>query len=145
MVITPGAYIARRREHAGFTVEDVALRIETTPQLALRERVDWLRRIENDVETVSLSTASAMQRVFPLSVDVALQLVDLHSGEALGIEAPRLCRVCACSDLDACVDEHGEGCAWAGADLCTACVPGVADEAVAGASSDPAVAHGKAA
>lgn len=121
MVITPGAYLARRREHAGYSIEDVALRIETEPQLALRDRVDWLRRMESDVEIVSVSAASALQRVYPLSVDIVAELVGLHLLQSDSIEAPRLCRICACSDLDACIDGRGGGCAWAEHDLCTAC------------------------
>ena len=33
---------------------------------------------------------------------------------------PRACRVCGCTDDDACVTAAG-ACAWAEADLCTAC------------------------
>jgi hypothetical protein len=33
----------------------------------------------------------------------------------------RECRVCGCSELDACVDEAGGTCYWVEADLCSAC------------------------
>jgi hypothetical protein len=33
----------------------------------------------------------------------------------------RECRVCGCSELDACVDEAGGTCYWIEQDLCSAC------------------------
>ncbi len=35
----------------------------------------------------------------------------------------RICRVCGCTEHNACVDEVGQACAWGGPDLCTACAP----------------------
>lgn len=35
----------------------------------------------------------------------------------------RTCRVCGCTQTDACIDDCGHGCAWAGPNLCTACAP----------------------
>jgi hypothetical protein len=32
------------------------------------------------------------------------------------------CRVCGCTDEDACVDLAGQSCHWVEADLCSACV-----------------------
>ena len=37
-------------------------------------------------------------------------------------EAERTCRVCGCTEHDACVDLFGEPCHWVEADLCSACV-----------------------
>lgn len=31
------------------------------------------------------------------------------------------CKVCGCSDFDACVDEDGQPCYWVDDDLCSAC------------------------
>jgi hypothetical protein len=34
---------------------------------------------------------------------------------------PRICRVCGCSELDACVGPRATGCHWVEHDLCSAC------------------------
>ena len=40
----------------------------------------------------------------------------------------RVCRVCGCTEYNACVDDNGENpCHWVEDDLCSACVP-IADE-----------------
>jgi hypothetical protein len=41
--------------------------------------------------------------------------------EAFGLDLDRKCRVCGCSEDNACVAD-GKPCAWAASDLCTACV-----------------------
>jgi hypothetical protein len=37
------------------------------------------------------------------------------------IDTTRACRVCGCTELDACVDEIGRACYWVGLDLCSGC------------------------
>ncbi len=47
-------------------------------------------------------------------------------GRRLGLaeaRGQRACRVCGCTELQACVDPPHGACAWAGPDLCTACQP----------------------
>ena len=125
MVMRPGTYLAKRREAAGMSIEDVAVRISTEPPLHLRDRVDWLKRLEEDVATVTLRDIEALKPVFRFSRWVLSQLIDLQAGECL--TAPRLCRHCACNRHDACIDAQGRGCSWAADDLCSGCA-GVADE-----------------
>lgn len=121
MIMRPGAYLALRRTAAGLTVEDVAARVGTDPQLKLRDRVEWLKRIEADVDPITISVAAALQKVFAFSPDVLVRLANLHDGASDRIEAPRLCHVCGCSEFDPC-DDHGQGCAWAGPDICSCCI-----------------------
>ena len=37
-------------------------------------------------------------------------------------EGPRACRVCGCTEWQACVDLFGDPCHWAAPDLCSACL-----------------------
>lgn len=41
---------------------------------------------------------------------------------SLIVGIPRFCRVCGCTEDDACIGENGVTCGWAEDDLCTACV-----------------------
>jgi len=40
--------------------------------------------------------------------------------------APRACRVCGCTEHDACLHPGGRPCAWVGADLCSVCAATIA-------------------
>lgn len=132
MAMTPGTYLAKRRIAAGLSIEDVADAVVTVPAVPERDRIDWLRRIEADIAPVTEPIGNALFAVFPFDGDVLARLVDLHSPTPLRIEAPRLCRECACSDFDPCDDIVGP-CAWVEQDLCSACVG-----AAAGAARQPA-------
>lgn len=120
--MTPGEYLARRRAAAGLTIADVAQRIGTEPRIAERDRAELIARIEDDTVSPTIITLSALRRVYPFDVAVLARLA-APPAEASG-PAPRLCRACACSELDACVGRDGTGCWWAEADLCIACAPG---------------------
>jgi hypothetical protein len=37
------------------------------------------------------------------------------------IDAQRACRVCGCTEFDACVDVLGRACYWVERDLCSGC------------------------
>lgn len=115
--MSPGTYLAKRRHAAGLELEDVALRVETTPHLNLRDRVDWLRRIEADISPITIVNASALLCVFPFSGSVLVQLSALRDVQDAVTVGPRLCRECACSELDACEP----ACWWVEQDLCSTC------------------------
>jgi len=117
-LITPGDYLRKRRIAAGLSLVDVAQVFATVPRWPETERVDWLIRLEGDVEPLTVRTVSLMRAIFCFSPDVLGDLVLMHEG--IPIAPLRLCRICACSEHDACED-HGGSCAWASADLCTAC------------------------
>ena len=118
-LMSPGTYLARRRAAAGLEVEDVALRVETTPYpMTLRDRVAWLRDIERDVVPLTISTAVALRQLFPFSGEVLVQLA--ACAEQPGRPAPRLCRICAsCHPSEFC-GAALEG-AWEADDLCPSC------------------------
>lgn len=122
MVLTPGAYLRHRREAALLSIGNVADMFHTQPRWSELERIDWLQRIECDVEQPTFRTLVALRACFNFDLDVLGDLVAIAHGGA--VEAPRLCRICACSERDACPqtdnDHHGT-CSWVDQDLCSVC------------------------
>jgi len=114
MTLTPRQYLRTRREAAGLSIADVAERIATAPRWAQHLRRGWLAQIESDQMPASFNTIVVLHQVlqFDLGVLVALS--------AEGVEAPRLCVVCACSEADRCVGLAGP-CLWISDDRCSAC------------------------
>lgn len=122
----PGTYIRLRREAARLSIEDVAARVETAPRYSEIDRVAWLHRIESDIATLSPDVAASLDRVFPMSRYVLARLIDLRSYGDLGIEMPRICGGCGCSETDPCINPvSGAACEQEeplpGAQFCTAC------------------------
>lgn len=115
MAITPGTYLRMRREADGETLESVAAMISTEPKLGELDRIEWLRRVEADVVPISDDVIKALRPAFPFDPVVLRRLDALLLGSDL--PAPRLCRSCACSELDAC----SPPCAWVAQDRCSAC------------------------
>lgn len=118
MVLTPGAYLRHRREAALLSIGDVADMFHTQPRWSELDRIDWLQRIEADVEQPTLRTLVALEKCFSFDLEVLFDLAQIAHG--VPVDAPRLCRICACSERDACV-VGGKGCSWADQDLCSAC------------------------
>lgn len=117
-MISPGTYLRLRREAAGLTVEDLALRFETIPHWSVRQRSDWVASIEADVAPVSPGTAVALRWFIRFDPHVLDALIARHAGYAVGI--PDICIRCGCSEYDAC-----EGaCCWADPEhtLCSSCI-----------------------
>ncbi|WP_130322364.1 helix-turn-helix transcriptional regulator [Sphingomonas sp. BK036] len=114
MTLTPGQYLRTRREAAGLSIADVAERIATAPRWAQHLGRGWLAQIESDQMPASFNTIVVLHQVlqFDLGALVALS--------AKGVEAPRLCVVCACSEADRCVGLAGP-CLWISDDRCSAC------------------------
>ncbi|MDB5690286.1 MAG: hypothetical protein JWL91_2162 [Sphingomonas bacterium] len=114
-MLTAGKYFQKRREAAALSIDDVAERIVAPGWGAVHLTANFVREIEADrivAEDASLTRIS--ERAFPVDRYVYRQLV-------AGLAVPALCRVCACSWMDACIGDAGP-CAWAEPDLCTACV-----------------------
>lgn len=128
-ILTPGQYIAKRRAAAGLSIADVAAEIGTDPRLGEIDRTAWLNRIEADVAPVTLDVFAALHDCFPMDPTALQRLIDLRDLPNDYAEAPRLCRICACSEFDPCVADHMNFCGWAGHDLCTACAPAAAEAA----------------
>ena len=120
MIFTPGAYLKHRRTAAGLAIVDVAAQLVTEPRMAEHVRAEWIELIEADVHPATFHTIVALRCAYPFSLDVLERLVAIHMGAPY--KAPQLCRICACSECDPCVDTVAHSCcAWAGPDLCTGC------------------------
>lgn len=125
-MMTPGTYLRLRREAAALSIEDLALRIDTTVKVCARERGELLRLIEADVAAIGGDVVGALRDLralgaFDFDPHVLWQLIALHAGAE--IAAPAICGRCGCSKMDPCQDEHHQACAWADAEatLCTTC------------------------
>lgn len=118
-VVTPGAYLKHRRTAALLTPRDVAARLSTEPRLAEHVRAFLIELIEADAQPATFATIVALRRAYRFDMDVLAALVAIQQGAQL--PAPRLCRICSCSENDACNTIDGP-CGWAAHDLCTACV-----------------------
>jgi hypothetical protein len=116
--MTPGAYLKHRRTAHGLGIHDVAAALATEPRLAEHVRAEWLEQIEADVVPMSFNTIVALRRAFTFDLDILAQLhaIAMHSP----VEHPRLCRICACSEADACLGHMGP-CSWIEHDVCSAC------------------------
>ena len=116
MTLTPGAYLKCRRTAHGLSIEKVAEKLSTVPRVAEHARADQLRLIEADAQPASFTTIVALRHVFRFDLAVLARLAEIQLGAPL--PAPRLCRICGCSDNDACPGV----CGWTTPDLCSSCV-----------------------
>lgn len=135
MAITPGTYLRLRREAAGLSIEDVAGVIATVPHMDALGRAGWLRLVEADETPIGADVIDTLRNVFRFDQVVLMDLDDIARGATV-VPAPRLCRLCACSENDACIDPVTHiGCAWVAAELCSACaLPPAAPAAAATAT-----------
>lgn len=122
MALSPGTYLRLRREAAGVTREAVAIALaagQTRLQDAALLRVE---QIEADLVFATAREIPLMRAVFRFDSQVLDQLADIHFFRA-DLPHPRLCRVCGCSELDACLDHRrSTACHWIDLDLCSGCV-----------------------
>lgn len=148
--ISPGTYLRTRREAAGLSLHEVALALMALPEARLAStpfaigyqtaRLEQhLAKAEADRDNLTLPHAMLLAKVFGLDPHVYHALLLVHYDQVgTGLPVPRLCRVCACSWNDPChIPVHTrppaanpggfprgrlfEPCAWAGADICSAC------------------------
>ncbi|MDF1506435.1 hypothetical protein, partial [Roseisolibacter sp. H3M3-2] len=119
-MLTPGDYLRLRREAAGLTIEDVASRIDSWPHVPHRDRVAWLKSIESGIAPLSPGNAILLRFVFRFDPIVLDALADIAAGAV--IPAPDICRLCGCSEHDACGSAQ-EPCAWVDAakTVCSTC------------------------
>lgn len=101
--MTPGRYLRLRRQAAGVNINDAG--IPGVSMLAIERDL----RLPAKDEIHALAKAFDFDRVLLMTIGCGLE--------------PRLCRVCACSEWDACAsDLLGTGsCHWVEHDLCSAC------------------------
>ena len=123
--ISPGTYVRLRREHAGWTLDQLALQLGTRPGSAdIRTELDAL---EADAPGDHLALVWRLVHVFRIDPHIYLALAGHAADPDSGLPSPRICRGCGCSWNDPCRIESngpddGEPCSWAGdSDWCTAC------------------------
>jgi len=134
MTIAPHDYIKLRRQAAGVTIADIAAKIATSPHVAEHIRAGWIELIEAGTMPASFATIVALRAHYRFDMAVLERLVAISLGATLPV--PRLCRVCACSELDPCIEDGGFGCRWAAQDLCSSCAP-VSEPASAAFRGEP--------
>jgi hypothetical protein len=113
--VTPGDYLALRRQAAGLSVPDVAWIVAQKPA-DRRVIIALIGEWEADLSVPSPAYVRTLQNAFRFDPYILRQLI-------AGIGEPELCHACGCSAFDACGhDTHG-ACAWAtpSHDLCTTC------------------------
>lgn len=133
VLFTPGSYLKTRRTAQLLTLQDVAARIPTSPHVPEHDRINWLERIEADLDPASIHTIDALYSAFRFDKSVLAALAAIGRGERDPQHAPRICRICACSWRQPCVCGD-EACAWVkGQDLCTACADDLIDAAIVSA------------
>ena len=69
---TPGQYLKQRRLAAGWTHEDIALRIETSPPVAAIVRAALVALIETDMVPMRITTALTLGAIPELRIDLAV-------------------------------------------------------------------------
>lgn len=135
--MTPGTYIRKRREAAGVSRDHLATFVPTDPPVPSRTRSEWIESIEAGAYPVPYALMMVLERLVPFDPAV-LDALALAEASFDGVTVPPICRVCACSEYDPCLDTQGghdtEACAWAEPDLCSFCagreVPAPADAGV---------------
>ena len=78
--ITPGTCIRLRREHVGLTIENVAMMIESFPEVSVERRIEGLTMIEADVEPISPSTAMVLHEVIGLDLRILAYWMAIAKG-----------------------------------------------------------------
>lgn len=136
MTPTPGAYLKMRRQAAGLSIADVAAMTATEPRVAEHVRAGWLELIEADAMPASFATIVALHHAYRFDLHVLGRLVAISLGAPL--PAPRLCRICGCSEQDPC-EVAGAGCWWVSGDRCCAC-PAPGEPASSALTADRAAA-----
>lgn len=120
MAMSPGTYLRLRREAAGVTLEAAAIAL--AHGLKNRNTLLALEDIEADLRGASPTEIARLGLAFRFDGATFDQLTDIHFFRA-DLPHPRICRVCACSELDPCIDfDRQLACHWVDLDLCSACV-----------------------
>ena len=128
--IKAGAYLRKRREAAGLTIDEVAAGCALPPhRAAFAVR---LRAIEADQDAAADETLKLLRGAFRFDRTIYRDLLSDLPGR-------QICRNCACSFHDSCVGP-GANCHWVEPDLCSRCAsPGavVPEPAFVLKASDP--------
>lgn len=125
--MTPGTYLRKRREAAGWTLKEVVCALVCLPDalrpvggMQMRRLAERLIDAENDEDNLTVAQASLLRRLYPFDLGIYECLELCFHGCAVPVS--RICSDCGCSWHDACLTDHGP-CAWSEThpELCTAC------------------------
>jgi hypothetical protein len=125
--MSPGTYLAKRREVAGLGLPQAAAEIAARGRATsddVRRMRQRLLEAEEDRRPFSRQQAEHVRSAFAFDIDVYLQLVAIAgAGPAGNLPVPQICKVCGCTWHDAC-RIGSTACAWSHHDpeLCTACL-----------------------
>lgn len=124
--MTPGTYLAKRRAHAGLSLQAVARAIAALPWAIRPPAAGDIARLtarleaaEADRDNLTVAQAQLLRNAFAFDVDIYQRLLWRHVGDR-SVVPPQLCRTCACSWCDPCLTHDGP-CGWSEPDLCSAC------------------------
>lgn len=155
--MTPGTYLRKRREARGLTLAEAAGRLAarwnrpvSPAELARLEA--RFAAAEADRAHLDHGAAIELSDAVPLDPRVYVELVDLHADARCGLPEPQVCRECACSWHDPCLEPTADGlhrlpCAWADPlaapdeALCTACERRLARAPLPGPAAKDAILH----
>lgn len=121
--MSPGLYLQKRREASELTIDDVARMLSPAPHGQDRVRAE-LRLLEQHRGEPSPGMIDELRGLFAFDVEVYQALVAHAADPQSELPVPPVCRICACSWNDTCVDNRRGPCAWADGeqDLCTHCI-----------------------
>lgn len=135
--MTPGAYLRKRREAAGLSLDQVAGQLAALPWALVRPSAQEIASLaarlavaEADQDNLTVPQAELLRNAFRFDIYVYQTLLWARYGDR-NTPLPQLCRHCACSWCDPCL-HHGSPCQWVARDLCSACAdPGISLRAAA--------------
>lgn len=127
--MSPGTYLQKRRQVAGLTIEAAAAALaeprHSAEQIASRLRLVEAGETATMAAVVHMDLIDRLPSAFRFDKHVYYALVGAAQNPKAPV--PPVCRRCACSFWDACVDGGGDPCGWANAGsaeppLCTMCI-----------------------
>jgi hypothetical protein len=98
--VTPGRYLRLRRKAAAVRLSSLSIGVSAVT-------------IELDMRLPTPAEVAELRASYRFDTDLLLAII--HGAN------PRICRVCGCSEQDACVGARGIGCHWVERDLCSSC------------------------
>jgi transcriptional regulator with XRE-family HTH domain len=123
--MSPGTYLRKRRIAAGLSIEQLAALIAAAPRQVIAARGE-IEAMERDALRAGAAEAliRRLRNFFPFDGEILATLRLLAADPESSLPRPMVCRRCACSWHDPCLDEARGSCAWAEEGerpLCTFC------------------------
>lgn len=122
----PGRYLRLRRQAAGLTIEQAAVRIAPRPSRwhDTAKAIEALEAGDPGLDgSPSHILAHQLLTAFPFNLLVWEILEEHRLDPDSELPVPRICTACGCTWTDPCRIDRGLNCAWRSVaqDLCTAC------------------------